>query len=172
MKSRDFNNSGTEIIVIAHNIRSILNLGSIIRSAECFGIGKVFTSGWTPSIDHGLPHIRTKLKQQLHKTALGAEDIVDISYSDDIKKLINQLKADGFQIVGLEQSIESIELPAFVASPKTALLLGEEVDGIDPQLMNMCDKLIEIPMFGQKESLNVSVATGIALYEIASKNNS
>ena len=171
MKSREFRRSNTEVIVIAHNIRSILNLGSIIRSAECFGVGTVITSGWTPSINHGLPHIQTKMKQQLHKTALGAEDIVKIIYCDDINLLIEKLKTDNYQIVGLEQSSDSIELPNFVASNKVALLLGEEVDGITPQLMKMCDTLVEIPMFGQKESLNVSVAAGIALYEISSKNS-
>lgn len=166
MKSREFIRDSREIVIIAHNIRSLLNVGSIMRSAEGFGVSTVFATGWTPSPDHGLPHVRKKLTAELHKTALGAESIVKLSYRDSVNLLLDSLKQDGYRVVGLEQSSKSIALPAYKAPAKVALLLGEEVDGITPDLLAKCDDLIEIPMFGQKESFNVSVATGIALYQL------
>ena len=159
-----------EVVVIMHNIRSILNVGSIFRTSEGFGVKKIYLSGYSPSPQHGLPHVQEKNKRQLHKTALGAEKMVDNEYIEDIQKLISNLKSDGFLIIGLEQDKRSIpinqlrnktELPK-----KIALVVGEEVNGIEAKLRDLCDTIIEIPMQGQKESFNVSVATGIALYEI------
>jgi tRNA G18 (ribose-2'-O)-methylase SpoU len=157
-----------EIVVIVHNIRSILNVGSILRSAESFGVKVVYLSGYTPNPQTGLPHVRQKLAAQLHKTALGTEKILDLRHDFNVVKIITELKDQGFQIVGLEQDPRSIKLPSY--RPKTnklTLLLGEEVAGIAPEPRELCDELIEIPQFGQKESLNVSVATGIALYHLA-----
>ena len=167
MKSREFTNNHSDIVIIAHNIRSLLNVGSIVRSAEGFGVSTIFTTGWTPSPDHGLPHVRKRLASELHKTALGAESVVSLQYKDDILDLLSMLKQDRYRIVGLEQDARSIILPEYKpAADKIALLLGEEVNGISPELLNQCDDLIEIPMFGRKESFNVSVATGIALYQL------
>ena len=116
-----------------------------------------------------MPHIAQKIDSQIHKTALGAEKIVPAEISKDIFKTIQNLKSQGFEIFALEQSKKSIFLKDFVAdkNAKIALLLGEEVEGIPKELLDLCDKTLEIPMFGQKESFNVSVATGIALYKIA-----
>lgn len=166
MKSRKFATNHRDIIIIAHNIRSLLNVGAILRSAEGFGVSTVFATGWTPSPDHGLPHVRKKLASELHKTALGAEAVIDFSYKDDVKFLLESLKQDGYRIVGLEQNARSISLPEYQAPAKIALILGEEVNGITSDLLEICDDLIEIPMFGQKESFNVSVAAGIALYQL------
>lgn len=166
MKSRKFTKRDGEIIIIAHNVRSIMNLGSIVRSAEGFGVSTIFTTGWTPSPDKGLPHVRKKLTNELHKTALGAEDIVNIHYKEDITNLLKELKQSNYRVVGLEQSSDSIALPNYQSPDKIALLLGEEVNGIEPELLKLCDDVIEIPMFGHKESFNVSVATGIALYQL------
>lgn len=165
MRSRDYQ-AVRDIIVIVHNIRSMFNVGSIVRSAEGFGVSTVFTTGWTPSPDHGLPHVRQKLASELQKTALGAEAMVNLQYKEDIIRLLNTLKRDGYRIVGLEQDARSIGLPDYQPPAKVALLLGEEVDGIAPELLDKCDDLIEIPMFGHKESFNVSVAAGIALYQL------
>ncbi|MDR0957370.1 MAG: TrmH family RNA methyltransferase, partial [Candidatus Nomurabacteria bacterium] len=100
MKSRDFsaqfNNS--EIVVIFHNIRSIMNVGAILRTMECFGIKRAFATGWTPSLDQGLPHVREKIAKELNKTALGAEKNVEFKYHDDIMKLIENLKNEGFKL--------------------------------------------------------------------------
>lgn len=157
-----------EIIVIAHNIRSTHNVGAIFRTSEGFGVSKVILSGYTPyptiPVDPRLPHISEKLTGQIHKTALGAEAIVPFEHQDipDIRSL----KAVGFTIVGLEQDQRSVMLPNYRPPEKIVLLLGEEVEGIEQSLRDKCDDLIEIPMHGQKESYNVSVATGIALYAL------
>ena len=165
MKSREFLLLEREIVVIAHNIRSIMNVGSILRTAEGFDVRQVFTTGYTPNHNDGLPHVQTKLVKEIHKTALGAENIIDFCPSPDVMELISKLRSDGFRIVGLEQDSRAISLPEYnTQSNKIALLLGEEVSGLETELRSICDDLIEIPMFGRKESFNVSVATGIALY--------
>lgn len=158
-----------EIIVIAHNIRSTHNVGAIFRTADGFGVKKIILSGYTPypltQHDSRLPHIARKLHDQIHKTALGAETIVPFEYQPNPN--ITALKQEGFYIVGLEQSERRTWLPQFKSPEKVALLLGEEVDGIAEPLLAECDTIVEIPMVGQKESFNVSVATGIALYQLS-----
>jgi tRNA G18 (ribose-2'-O)-methylase SpoU len=158
-----------EIIVIAHNIRSTHNVGAIFRSSEGFGVSKIILSGYTPypqmQKDARLPHISRKLTDQIHKTALGAEDIVPFEYQEQPD--IATLKAAGYTVVGLEQDKRSIILPDYHPPEKLVLLLGEEVKGITDNMRDVCDDLIEIPMVGKKESFNVSVATGIALYALS-----
>lgn len=155
-----------EIIVIAHNIRSTHNIGSIFRTCEGFGVSKIIISGYSPypklAVDSRLPHISEKLTSQIHKTALGAETMVPFEYQETPD--INSLKQQGYRVVGLEQDPRSIMLTDYVAGDKIVLLLGEEVKGITNDMRDICDDLIEIPMVGKKESFNVSVATGIALY--------
>jgi len=158
----------SEIIVIAYNIRSTHNIGSIFRTCEGFGVSKIIISGYSPypklPNDTRLPHIADKLTLQIHKTALGAETMVPFEYQETPD--INLLKNQGYRIVGLEQDSRSIPLQDYVKTDKIALLLGEEVNGITDDMRNQCDDLIEIPMVGKKESFNVSVATGIALYAL------
>jgi 23S rRNA (guanosine2251-2'-O)-methyltransferase len=149
-----------EIIIIAHNIRSTHNVGAIFRTAEGFGVTKIILSGYTPypRIEHDtrLPHISEKLTSQIHKTALGAEALVPFEHFE-LPPLV-PLKNDGYRIVGLEQAKRSISLEKYTAPKKIALLIGEE---------DHCEDIIEIPMVGKKESFNVSVATGIALYALS-----
>lgn len=158
-----------EIIVIAHNIRSTHNVGAIFRTAEGFGIKKIILSGYTPyprlADDTRLPHISEKLTAQIHKTALGAEAIVPFEYQEAPQ--LNEFLTNGYHIVGLEQDERSIPLISYKAPEKIALLLGEEVHGIPKELLNSCQTIVEIPMVGQKESFNVSVAAGIALYQLS-----
>lgn len=157
-----------EIIVIAHNIRSTHNIGSIFRTAEGFGVSKIILSGYSPypSLpgDTRLPHIAEKLTRQIHKTALDAEKIVPFEYQETLD--LESILAADYRIVGLEQDERSIMLPDYRPTDKIALLLGEEVEGINQKLRDQCDDLIEIPMQGQKESFNVSVAAGVALYAL------
>lgn len=157
-----------EIIVIAHNIRSTHNVGAIFRTAEGFGVKKIFLSGYTPYPiqpgDSRLPHIAEKLTSQIHKTALGAETIVPFEYVE--RPDILSLKETGYRIVGLEQAPSAVILPDYQPPQRIALILGEEVKGISGDLLQECDDIIEIPMHGKKESYNVSVATGIALYAL------
>lgn len=174
------------IIVIAHNIRSTHNVGSIFRTCEGFGVEKLILSGYTPypdlavqpsapacayidsevvRADSRLPHIREKITSQIHKTALGAEALVPFEYHDTLD--LGTLDLAGYRIVALEQAPNSVPLRDYHAPDHVALILGEEVHGITAEILSQCDDCLEIPMYGQKESFNVSVAAGIALYELS-----
>src|SRR5690349_16364876 len=136
-----------EIVVIAHNIRSTHNVGSILRTSDGFGVAKIFCTGYTPYPtvpgDTRLPHLRDKLTAQIHKTALGAEETMPIEQSDELAPVIARLKTDGFELLALEQSPRAIMLPDFVPTQqKIALLLGEEVHGTPPELLAQCDHII------------------------------
>lgn len=162
----------TTIIVIAHNIRSTHNVGSLFRTCEGFGVEKLILSGYSPypmhDADARLPHLAQKMTQQIHKTALGAETMVPFSHYDEPP--ITELRDKGYVIVGLEQDERSIDLRSYVMPAKIALILGEEVDGIGADIRSQCDDLIEIAMTGRKESFNVSVAAGIALYGLTASS--
>lgn len=159
----------SEIIILAHNIRSTHNVGAIFRTAEGFGVKKIILSGYTPypktDNDIRLPHIYEKITNQIHKTALNAEKIVPFEYQSIPD--IESLKKSGFSIIGLEQDTKSILIQNYKKPSKIVLIIGEEVLGINRTLRDKCDTLIEIPMCGKKESFNVSVATGIALYALS-----
>jgi tRNA G18 (ribose-2'-O)-methylase SpoU len=159
-----------KITIVAHNIRSIYNVGSIFRTSEGFGVEKVIFSGYTPyptlSGDTRLPHISNRITKQIHKTALGAEEMVAYEHQADPSQAINDLRSQGYAIVGLELDKHSIPLSEYQPPEKIALILGEEVRGLTQSLRHTCDALLEIPMHGKKESFNVSVATGIALYAL------
>ena len=161
--------------LVLDNIRSTYNVGAILRTAEGLGVDKVIMSGYTPRVHdiNLLPHLRDKLDREIHKTALGAEDMLEIYSSGDIISDISKWREQGWQIVGLENNIANVPIFALndpklkeKLTEKTVLILGEEVNGIDYSLHDIIDLFIEIPMKGQKESFNVSVAAGIALYEL------
>lgn len=163
------------VVVILHNIRSIYNVGAIIRTAEGMGVNKVVLSGYTPRFHDVrlLPHLREKIDREIHKTALGAEDMVDIVFSDDVALDLKELKDLGWKVVGLENNIQVNKIFPLnsdalkeVLTDKIVLFLGEEVNGINPMFYNLIDYFVEIPMRGKKESFNVSVAAGIAMYGI------
>ena len=162
-----------EIAVVLHNIRSTYNVGAILRTCEGLGAERVILSGYTPRVHDKalLPHLRDKLDREIHKTALGAEDMLDIYASGDIFSELQKLREQGWQIVGLENNIENVPIYALndpelkeELTDKIVLVLGEEVGGIDYSLYDIIDLFVEIPMRGRKESFNVSVAAGIALY--------
>lgn len=164
-----------KIQLVLDNIRSCYNVGAILRTAEGFGVERVILSGYTPRVHDKslLPHLREKLDHEIHKTALGAENLLSIYSSDDIKSDLNSLKKQGWQLVGLENNINSDKLISLgnqsikdVISDNVVLILGEEVKGIDYSLHDIIDLFLEIPMRGKKESFNVSVAAGIAIYAI------
>jgi len=158
------------IILIAHDIRSTHNVGSLLRTAECFGVKHTYFTGYTPypTVEHDerLPHISAKLTAQIHKTALGAESMTSWSHYESIADLLLSLRTEGYTLAALEQTTASTILPAYLPPQKLALMIGREVEGIDPDLLARCDIALEIPQFGQKESLNVIQATAIALYHI------
>jgi len=160
----------SKIILIAHDIRSTHNVGSILRTADCLGVDMVYLTGYTPypalDNDDRLPHLANKLDAQIHKTALGAELTIRWSHNPDINSVINQLRSDKVQIVALEQSPSSEPLHKLEARGDIALIVGNEVSGIDKTILSSADKIVEIPMFGSKESVNVAQATAMGLYQL------
>ena len=173
------------MIVLLHNIRSCHNVGSILRTMDGFGVQTAIFSGYTPRYNDPtlLPHLRDKLNHQIEKTALGAEKYLNLETSDDIKQTLADLRAQGCLILGLENNLSDprkIELNlanlsqirCALRSHPLALLLGEEVAGIDPSLYPYIDYFPEIPMHGHKESFNVSIATAVALFCLANLEKS
>lgn len=156
------------LVLIAHNLRSTHNVGSLLRTADGLGVQKVYFSGYTPypqeAGDSRLPHIAEKLHSQIRKTALGAELSQPWEHEPDIDALLADLHAQGYVIAALEQAQGSIALPEYTPAPKLALLVGREVEGIEPEVLALCDTTLEIPMFGSKESFNVAQAAAMALY--------
>jgi len=159
-----------DIVVIAHNLRSAENVGSIIRTSEGMAVSAVYLSGYSPYPktvnDTRIPHLATKQNKQIAKASLGAEKLIPIYHFDDVEYLIRKLKNDGYSVVALEQAKDSSEIKSFSPSDKIAVIVGREVDGIEKEILKEVDEIIEIPMLGKKESFNVSVALAVALYHI------
>jgi tRNA G18 (ribose-2'-O)-methylase SpoU len=157
-------------ILIIHNIRSCYNVGSIFRTADGLGVEKIYITGYSPypatNNDSRLPYLAQKIDHQIHKTALGAEKTVSWEYIDNVCDLITKMRSSKFQIVGLEQTPNSLPLQAFKPNNKTVLIVGREIGGIEKSILELTDLTIEIPMFGTKNSFNVAQATAIALYHI------
>jgi len=157
-----------EIIVILNNIRSRENVGSIFRTADAAGVSRLYLCGITPvpSASGGATG-QAPQHDKIAKTALGAENYVPWSYIRNTGQIVTKLKKEGIQVVALEQTkdAENIFQLGSLAS-KLALILGNEVNGISPALLKKCDKKISIPMYGKKESLNVSVAFGVAVFQL------
>ena len=149
-------------IVILHNIRSVENVGAMFRTADAAGVNKIYLTGYTPA-----PLDRFgRTRQDLVKAALGAEKYVAWEQKKSISALISNLKEKGYYIVAVEQDKNSIDYRKLKANSKQpkAFILGSEVGGIPKNILKMCDIIVEIPMHGRKESLNVSVALGIVLF--------
>jgi tRNA G18 (ribose-2'-O)-methylase SpoU len=151
----------TPIIVVLDNIRSLHNVGSIFRTSDAFRIRSIFLCGITATPPH----------KEIHKTALGAEESVEWHYFNKTTDAVKKLRKEGYFLVGIEQTDESINLPAFETDTekKYAVIFGNEVKGVDQQVIDECDMCLEIPQFGTKHSFNVSVSAGIVLWELAGK---
>ena len=146
--------------IILHNIRSVHNVGSVLRTADGVGVAKVFLCGCTPA-----PIDRFGRKRaDIVKVALGAEDFVEWEHCASTEECIASLKKEGVQVVAVEQSVQSIPYHTYTQTSPIAFLFGEETCGLPESLLTLCDTVLEIPMYGKKESLNVSVAVGIVLY--------
>ncbi len=144
--------SSRQVQFIAHNIRSAENIGSLLRTCDSLGVSKLWITGYSPQPSH--PKVK--------KTALGAEHAVAWESVLDVMDTILRLKQLGFRIVGLEITSAAINLVDYQSHLKTVLLLGNEVEGLTPSLLAVCDDVIAISQRGSKESLNVAVAAGIA----------
>lgn len=158
------------IVLIAHDIRSCHNVGSLLRTAEGLGVDTVYLTGYTPyptvPNDTRLPHIADKLTAQIHKTALGAESTQAWKQSDTLQPVLDDLRGQHYIIAGLEQSENSVKLHDYTSPDKIALILGSEVAGIAPDIQQQLDATLEIPMYGKKESFNVVQAAAMALYQL------
>jgi tRNA G18 (ribose-2'-O)-methylase SpoU len=157
------------IVLVLLDVRSAHNVGSIIRSAECFGVEKIICVGVTPypmsENDTRLPHVALKTHNKIAKTALGAENNIVIEHAESIEQIIAQLKQQDYYVCALEQNPSSKKLGSWKPTAKTAIIVGNEPLGIPLEVIELTDACVEIEQFGAKESLNVSVAAGIALYE-------
>lgn len=155
-----------QLFVIAHNIRSLHNVGSIFRTADSFGVSKLFLTGYT-----GVPV--GKNVDKIGKVALGAETFVPWEQNKSLVRLVKKLRSEfpGIRIAALENNIphKTVLLQTYKPKFPMALILGEETKGNTKKILNLVDDILEIPMSGQKESLNVSVAAGVALYALRSK---
>lgn len=152
MKNNDF-------YIIAHNIRSLYNVGTIFRTSDALGISKIFLTGYT-----GRPP-----RKEISKVALGAENSVPWEGVKNISSLLKRLKKEGIQIVALEKVAQAVDYLNFAPQFPLALLVGNEVRGVSTSLLKQVDQVISLPMKGEKESLNVSVAMAVAGYYIVSK---
>lgn len=151
-----------EIRLILDNIRSVHNAGSIFRTAETVGIGRVYCCGTTPA-----PLDRFKRKRKdFSKVSLGAEEMLAWEQVENVASLVKQLKKEGFKVIAVEQSPCSVDYKNVALPDKAVVVLGNEVDGISKEVLDVADIVAEIPMKGKKESLNVSVAAGVVLFRI------
>ena len=154
------------IIAVLDNIRSMHNVGSVFRTSDAFLLNAIFLCGYTPQPPH----------RDINKTALGATESVDWIYFSTTIEAVQQLKANGYKVYGIEQTEESISLEKFnvAANEKVAVVFGNEIEGVDSNVLEACDGSIEIPQLGMKHSLNISVAAGIVLWKLSEerfKNN-
>ena len=149
------------VIAVLDNIRSMHNVGSVFRTADAFLIEAICLCGYTPQPPH----------RDIHKTALGATETVDWLYYPQAADAVLELKQRGYKVYAVEQAEGSILLGqlAVPAGEKIAVVFGNEVEGVQGELLKLCDGCIEIPQFGMKHSLNISVAAGIVLWELAGR---
>lgn len=152
-----------ECILILDNIRSVENTGSIFRTADCLGVSKIILVGTTPApIDRF-----GRKRRDFSKVSLGAEEFVPWEQVSSISEELNKLKKERYKIIALEQDSNSKKLePSTKKLTKFVLIVGNEVEGVSKSILKLADQIVEIPMRGQKESMNVSVVTGIALFNL------
>jgi 23S rRNA (guanosine2251-2'-O)-methyltransferase len=150
------------LVVVLDNVRSMHNVGSVFRTADAFLISGIWLCGYTPRPPH----------RDIHKTALGATETVEWKYAENTVAAIQALKQEGYKIFAVEQVEKSIPLHEFSSEKpvKMVVVFGNELTGVDPEVLKLCDGSIEIPQFGMKHSLNISVAAGIVLWEITKRN--
>ena len=149
-------------MVIIHNVRSAENVGSIFRTAEAAGVSKIYLTGYTPS-----PLDRFgRNNKKLTKASLGAEEFVMWEVAPSVSVLLNKLKRSNFKLIALEQDSKSVSYKKIKLKGKTAIIVGNEVEGVEKSILNKVDVIAEIPMSGRKESLNVAVAFGIFAFSL------
>ena len=150
-----------KFVLIVPNIRSAHNVGAIFRTADGAGVNKLYLTGYTARPPH----------PQLDKVSLGAEKWMPWEYHKQTGRLVKKLKNDGYHVVALEQTKKSVNIYAWQPKFPIALILGNEKTGVTKAILELCDEAVELPMRGRKNSLNVSVAAGIAMYEVSKNFN-
>lgn len=159
-KARSAPKQMQQVVILLHNIRSMYNVGAAFRCADAFGIKKIILSGVTPAPP----------RAEITKTAIGAEEFVEWEQFDKPEKAVQQLRRKNYTTVGIEQTNASIMLPEYSApADNFCLIFGNEVTGIDEEMLPLIDSFIQIPQYGNKHSLNVSVAVGVTLYGFLAK---
>lgn len=148
------------ICLLAHNIRSLWNVGSFFRTCDAFSVEKIYLTGYT-----GHPP-----RKEISKTALGAEDTVPWESAKDPFPILERLKAEGWSLVALELTADAVPLDGFSPPENVCLIVGHELTGVPEEILSRVSSVVKIPMLGQKESLNVAVAAGIALHTLRSKS--
>jgi tRNA G18 (ribose-2'-O)-methylase SpoU len=151
--SKDVIPKKSQLIVIVENLRSAFNVGSIIRSCECFGVKKLIISGYTPDLGH----------ISVQKTAKGATNLVDVEKSSDLIQTLEDLKSEGYSLVAAETATDSYSLYDYKFSEKSAIIFGNEEIGITERVLSKVDSVVEIPMRGVKNSINVGSAAAILI---------
>ena len=144
------------VVLVLDNVRSAHNTGSAFRTADAFGVDKIYLGGICP----------VPPSPDLRKVALGAEEVVPFEHVQDVPSLVRQLQADGYTVIAVEQTVHSVKLDKFTREPgrKYALIFGNEVEGVQQEVVDACDFSLEIPQQGTKHSLNVSVSVGVVLW--------
>jgi len=155
--------SKTPIIVILDNIRSLNNIGSVFRTSDAFLIEKIYLCGITAKPPH----------KDIHKTALGSTETVDWDYAENTLELVETLKEANIKILSIEQAENATMLNDFIPEPNTkyAIVFGNEVKGVTQDVVSASDTVIEIPQYGTKHSLNISVSAGVVIWDLFSKLN-
>lgn len=151
-----------ETILILPDIRSAINVGAIFRTADAVGISKIYLTGYTPRPTDKFGRVQ----KDIAKSALGSENWVSWEYKKTIIPLISKLKKEGYHIIAVEQDKRAIDYRTVKTPNKIAIIMGPEVLGLSKKILEKSDIIVQIPMYGKKESLNVSVACGIALFRI------
>jgi len=155
------NTEKTPLVIVLDNIRSLNNIGSVFRTADAFLVEKIFLCGITATPPH----------REIHKTALGATESVDWEYFNETKLAVEKLKKENYKTISIEQTENSTMLNDFhpTKGEKYAIILGNEVKGVEQEIIDLSDMVIEIPQFGTKHSINISVANGVVVWDIFSK---
>jgi tRNA G18 (ribose-2'-O)-methylase SpoU len=156
----DYTKVMTDIVLILHNIRSTHNVGSLFRTADAAGVSKIMLTGYTPT-----PLDRFgRQRKDIAKVSLGAESSIPWEQMADVHAAIHTLREKGYVVAAVEQDERAVSYTTYSSDQPTALILGNEVDGMPHEVLAECDVVLEIPQYGTKESLNVSVAGGIVLF--------
>ena len=155
-----------KLFLVLHDIRSAYNVGAIFRTADGAGVSKIYLSGYTPCPPDKNKLHKTQADKMIEKTALGAEKNIPWEKCENLENLLQKFKKEKISIIALEKTKNSTNIKKFKVFFPAVLILGNEVSGVAESILKKCDAIVEIPMCGKKESLNVSVAAGIAMYDL------